>query len=234
MKTLSIIALAALSVSMTSCKFISISEKGQAEAVSHVWKASESFTTKAYEVSDFNELRVSIPCKLVYVEGKPFMDINCPDNLPEILKVECSDGQLSIGLDPSVSRMKHLKDVTITVSSSKLNRLATSGAVDVETPMGMTTDEFVAEFNGAADCKMGPLKSGKVRIKANGAADLDLKGLDCESLEIKVNGAGDCEIIGTTKTANIEVNGAGDIDIRGLNYDNIDSKVNGAGKIRRK
>lgn len=229
-KYLILLSACLLGIFVTSCKFIRYN--GENEVL--VEEDNGETSVRDYTVEAFSDLEISIPSEVKYTTGKASLSIACTDTQADNLKVEQNGDQLTI----SYKNKKNFigisgKKMTIYISSDKLNKLTTNGAIDFEADYGIKADDFRASFNGASETDIEGLEANDVNITLNGAGDLTIEGLNCRHISLSGNGAADCEISGEAQSGNMSVNGAGTIDIRKLKIDNLSSSVNGAGKIMR-
>lgn len=241
MKKILTIALAAASLlTLTSCRFVTISDELKEELKDNViWNngrsekitASDNYITRNEVTGEFHSLTCNLPGDVIYTPGDCTASINAPDNVLDHVTVTNEGGTLVI--KSNVNSIRNLKKITINISSPVMEELLFNGAVDFKAPEGITALDFRATVNGAGDMDIDGLKAGKALLTVNGAGDATLNDIDCDAITVAINGAGDASLSGRAGSADLTISGAGDIDARSLDCIDINTKVRGVGSIKR-
>ncbi|MCR4860214.1 MAG: DUF2807 domain-containing protein [Bacteroidales bacterium] len=244
MKKISILLAAAALLTLPSCRFIKVSDEIKQEIKDNITvnynngdsdaesiTPSDNIISRDFVSGDFQSLRCNVPGDIRYTPGDCAVSVSGPDNVLSHLLVQNENGALVIKFDGV--RVRNLKNLKIDLSSPVLEDLTVNGAADFDAPQGISSLDFSAVVNGAADLDIQGLKTGKARIVVNGAGDAEINGIDCEELVVSINGAGDAEVSGHARKADLSISGAGDIDASSLKADEFNSKVRGIGQISR-
>lgn len=239
-KILTLTLAAATLLTLSSCRFVTISDELKEELKDNpVWgsagseriTASDNYITRNDVTGEFHALSCNLPGDVIYKPGDCAISIYAPDNILDHVTVSNEGGTLVV--KSNVANIRNLKKIVINVSSPVMEELVFNGAVDFKAPEGITALDFHATVNGAGDMDIDGLKAGSARLTVNGAGDATLNAIDCDAITVAINGAGDASLSGKAGSADLTISGAGDIDARSLDCADINTKVRGVGSIKR-
>jgi len=197
-------------------------------------------------VSSFDGIEVSGAFD-VYLKqgGVEEVIIEADENLQPVITAEVHGSTLVIDTKKPINHPTSLK---VYITFKDLNKIETSGAVDIVTESKLTLNNLSLHSSGASDVRM-ELAVKKLDLNCSGASKLRLAGtatevtadlsgacdifgfeLICETFSIELSGAGKAQIH-VTKKIDAEISGAGSVHYKG-NPTIINQTVSGAGSIK--
>lgn len=228
--TLPFMAIILLTVS--SCKFGCV-------------KGSGHMITESHKMGDFKQIDISGGFKVNLKQDSSLnVSITADDNLMKYIRTSDDDGRLHIYTKKSLCGSGEL---VINIGVKNLEKIKSSGAIDVTSDGKIVTKDLSFELNGASKINM-ELDAANVTTEGSGSAEIHLKGqatshkvelagsgkiyaLDfvVGSYDIETTGASHCEI-NVLHDLNVNTTGASDIQYRG-NPANVNSHKTGASTL---
>jgi hypothetical protein len=216
-------------------------------------KGDGKLVTKTITVSDFSKVKIEVPVKVNYSQGKSAgnLEFTTDSNLWEYYDIYTKNDVLYIKLKDEFrnnTRIKATKSL-ITISSEELDKIEIIGSGDIHFRTVFTSEKLSIDITGSGDifanqypiqiedCSINITGSGDVRlagniqnakIKITGSGDV--KALDCEiaQLNISISGSGDVKASVTDKL-DVRIAGSGDVKYKG--NPEITTKISGSGKV---
>jgi len=197
-------------------------------------------------VSSFDGIEVSGAFDVVLKQGSiEEVVVEADENLQPVISCEVHGSTLVIDTKKPINHPTTLK---LYITFKNLNKIETSGAVDIVGENKFTLTGLSLNTSGASDVRLD-VAAGKLDLHSSGASKLRLTGtatdvsadfsgacdmfgfdLVCENFTAEISGAGKAEIH-VTKKINAEISGAGNIRYKG-NPTNVNQSVSGAGSIK--
>ena len=224
MKKLALIALAALSLTLTSCVF-------NVNASTQTGERS----AKEYSLRGFNSLEVSGDFIVNVAQGPYNVFLDIPAEFEQYLHFHIHDKKLHLSYENVPVKLRRLlnrKDFrsVANISLPDVKGIDVLGACDLKA-IGLDVRELDIDCQGA--CKMEVEGSfGDLDVECSGATSLLLSG-NAESFEVDCEGASKvkaAELI--CEKASVELNGASYASVRAIEH--LDLECNGASKIEYK
>ncbi|MDE6266885.1 MAG: DUF2807 domain-containing protein [Muribaculaceae bacterium] len=253
---LSILALAALSISAVGCKIYVNGDNsdgsGQSVTVGSGKRieASANQLSKTLDVENFNAVKVSGNIQVLYVESPTTeVEFTAPDNVMEYYKYKVKDGELKVWLDGKVS-INYPGDIQspkLLIKAPSITGITLSGAsgfvtkalrapeseieIDLSGASSLTVEnvnckKFDAEISGASSVKIADIKAGVVDLECNGASNASMVA-DVEAIEVDCSGASNVKLSGKATSAIYECSGASQISASKLEA--VNGKANASG-----
>lgn len=158
-------------------------------------------------------------------EEEPSVAVSTNTNISEKLKLEVSEGVISIEGDSDL----YFKPTEFTINiSGKLKDLDIGDAfkLNIEQP---DMDEFKLFIRGASKGTIKLGKTDKFELKTNGGANVTIEG-ECDKAVMDINGVGIIDAYGLiAKEAEVSVNGAAKLYVYAS--EKLTASVNGIGNI---
>jgi hypothetical protein len=215
MKTLSLLAICTLILSLAACELDS-GIKGSGHVVT-VQQPVGQFT----EVSGRGALRIE------WHSGAPSLSITTDDNLIEHFEARTTGNRLELRMR---DRVRPTHGIKIAITSPSLNGVRLSGAADL-IAHGVSGSIFAVESKGATSITLDGTVD-ELLADLTGASEVKAKGLQAKVVEISTTGAADAWVTATEKLR-VAITGAGDVTYSG-NPQTIERKITGAGTIHHK
>jgi len=168
-------------------------------------KGSGNIVEIDYNYSDFEKVDVSDAFELTVIESDTFfVQIRIDDNLAQYVKVQNSDGWLSIGMiDGHSYNRAHLK---AEVYMPKIIELEGSGASVITSNSYNDSTDFRLELSGAS-VYTGTMAANNYEVMLSGASVINISG-SCENFYIDASGASIANVNGTCSNQYIDASGA--------------------------
>ena len=225
-KTMSLMALAALVVLVSSCN----------------WKVEKHFkgsngpkVTKNIEnVAPFERIRIDAPCNVYFTQGDTTMVkvVASDAEVMEKFKVTVDDGCLDIRMKgKGWSNWKKKRSATIYVSSPDLIEVDMHGAGNFEVEGQLDTDTLRLRLKGAGNMDFPNIICDRIEAHLKGVGNMDFHQLQTQQAEISLRGVGNIDAhFVKSGSVRCTLQGVGDIDLSG-EVKSLVKKVQGTGKI---
>ena len=203
--------------------------------------------TKNLEIDDFTAIDVSNGWKVELIPGQPKqMVVRANKNLIDILKVESSNGKLSISAEDNIgkadsklikvyfdNKLKSIEASSASDISAKEQLVFESTSIDASSAadikLNIKADNLEVEGSSSADIEL-IAESKKIRIDASSSADINIEG-KFKDLKAKASSASDIYLSGTSKNVDLEATSGADIDAKDLEAKYIEAEATSAGSI---
>ena len=227
-----------VAVSLVQCNFNWDGEKVSGEG---------PILTKNLEIDDFTAIEVSNGWKVELIpDQSKQMVVKANENLIDILKVESSNGKLSISAEDNIGKAdsklikvyfdKKLKSIEANSASDisakkqlifETTTIDASSAADIK--LNIKAEDLVVESSSSADIEL-IASSQKIRIDASSSADINIEG-EFKDLKAKASSASEIYLSGISKKVDLEATSSADIDAKDLEAKHIEAKATSAGSI---
>jgi hypothetical protein len=214
MNQITILALAAFSLSLSDCRWFGVRGNGRV-------------TTEERPVAAFNEIHADGNFDIEWRNGLPELSIKTDENLLPYIESTVTDNKLRLHIR---ERILPTHGAKVVVSSPTRSAAQLRGAIDMKVPQ-LSGGTFAIETRGASDVTL----DGTVDLlvaEMTGASDLKAKSLQAKTAEISTTGAADA-IVNVSEALRVTITGAGDVVYYGTPK-TIEKHVTGAGSIRHK
>jgi hypothetical protein len=172
-------------------------------------RGSGEVTTRDYDVSDFDRIRVGRALDIEIVPGETHsLELTADDNIMRYITVDQRGDTLVLDVDDDVSlrRATHRFEVAV----PELERL---------------------ELHGAASAQLaGFFIDGDIELALSGASELEGTGIKVASLHLDLSGASEVRLEGTGDTADVRASGTSFVELRDLTVAEADVQLHGASK----
>lgn len=226
-KTLYIIALAALSLSLTSCL----------RKASDVYGEDKSIVAEAHP---FRLLEVETACVVHFTQDSVTeVRLTGPEKLVDEVAMEYKDSTLRVFQDNKIKDDRYIrlgeaatKFLHIYISSPTLDGVTTVGSGYLEASSVTTDRLFNVIIAGSGSVGVKHLTAPKLTISVRGSGNLNVEKADIGALETVVAGSGNISIDATgTQTASLTVSGSGNTDATLHRAGDVSASVHGSGNI---
>jgi hypothetical protein len=194
----------------------------------HGEKGNRDIVKTMHQTGSFDRLHVSGIFKVILIEGdSPLVEVETDSNLQEHIRIEVTDGLLTLSTNPHVSIDPSRLDVYITVN--RLKELRTSGASSITSRHTLSADHLNIQISGASDLNL-KVRASSMKTHVAGAANVKLNG-DVREHEIRISGVAsvNCSDLNTLQT-DVSISGAGTAKVHAENE--ITASVSGVGSIQ--
>ena len=225
-KTMSLMALAALVVLVSSCN----------------WKVEKHFkssngpkvTATLPNVQPFERIRIDAPCNVYFTQGNTtkVKMVASDSEVMKKTKVMVGGGCLDIRMKgKGWSNWKRKRSVSIYVSSPDLIEVDMHGAGSFNVEGDLDTDTLRLRLKGAGNMDFPNIICDRIEAHLEGVGNMDFHQLQTQQAEISLRGVGniDAHFI-KSGSVRCTLQGVGDIDLTG-EVKSLEKKVQGTGKI---
>lgn len=208
-------------------------------------KGSGHQISETHQMGDFTQIDISGGFKVNLKQDSSLaITVNADDNLMKYIHTSISGDRLRIY---SKINLCSSGEIVINIGVKNLDRIKTSGAVNVNSDGKLTTKDLSIDLNGASKINMD-INAANVTTEGSGSAEINLKGQASShrislsgsgkiyafdfvvgSYDIETTGASECEI-NVLHDLTVNTTGASDIKYRG-NPSNINSHKTGASTL---
>jgi hypothetical protein len=215
MKRVPILILIAVSLAVTSCRWLGIRGNG-------------NVGTEQLPVADFSELQADGHgmFDIEWRSGPPALSITTDQNLMKYVEARVIDNQLRLHVRERILPTDGLK---VRMSSSNRTSARLRGASQLVAPE-LTGNSFAIETTGASEVKLDGTVN-RLLADMTGASQLNAKSLQVRTAEISTTGAGRVDV-SVSETLRVMITGAGEVTYRG--NPSVQKHVVGAGEVRHK
>ena len=172
-------------------------------------RGSGEVTTRDYDVSDFDRIRVGRALDIEIVPGDTHsVELIADDNIMRYITVDQRGDTLVLDVDDDVSlrRVTHRFEIAV----PELERV---------------------ELHGAASAVLDGFTFGDgIELDLSGASELEGTGIKVTSLHLDLSGASEVRLDGTGDTADVRASGTSFVELRDLTVAEADVELHGAGK----
>ncbi|MBO7446013.1 MAG: DUF2807 domain-containing protein [Bacteroidales bacterium] len=200
--------------------------------------ASGNAVTKEFIHKPFTAVDVNFIGNVVVRYGNQHKtEITADDNIIEHVKIQVTEGKLSICMDDNISYEKAILRVDIT--TPHLKELAMRGTCDVRIE-SRTEPQLTISKSGTGDCIVNCVKvENSMEIHSNGTGDVIIPTdgpLKAKSLLIENSGVGDITINASSINESLTISNLGTSDVKvnlmGIPTEDITLQNKGTGDIR--
>ena len=212
---------------VSSCTFVRFDGSSVGKRI----VGSGNVGTKSFEISDFSQIELKVPCDVRYeiVSGEPYAYATGYENILDILSFEVKGNTLKIKFKGDFAVIQD-GNIDIRVGSKSLNALAVAGSGDFEAE-NLHSENFSIAMQGSGDVSINGLNTNSLSADIAGSGDIKISGLSGQSANLAIAGSGDIKLSGKVDEVKAAIAGSGDIDIKGLKCKNVNSDVLGSGKV---
>ena len=172
-------------------------------------RGSGDVVTTAYEVGDFDRIRVGRALEVSIAPGETHrVELIADDNVVEHITVDRRGGTLVLDVDDDVSLRRATQRFEIAMPD--LERVELHGAAQVE----------LAGFTVPS----------RLELDLSGASELDGTAIEADVLKLDLSGASEVRLDGTGRTADVHASGASFVELRDLTLVDADVDLSGASK----
>ncbi len=245
MKTLRILALAALTLSLAACK---VSVNGGGNAV----EPSVSMTTRDLSVTQFTSIDINNAINVRYVQTDScYARLTAPDNVMPYVRFKQNGAEIVASIETPDMHFSPSPNVTLEIGSATLTGIDLSGActmtfeslsttnLDIEVSgattfkgNSITATEVEIEATGASTATVSTIKAMNVDLDASGASNVTATVIDAAVVKADASGASGVTVSGTAQKAVLEASGASSVNAKGLKTDKVSSSTSGASSVK--
>ena len=206
-------------------------------------KGSGHQVSETNKVADFNKIKISGDFVVNLKQDSSLnVTLTADDNLLKYIKTEVDDNTLEIKTRRSICSGGRF---VINIGIRNLEKLASSGAVEIDGDGKITTGDLDIDLSGASKVNLN-LNAANVTTRGSGATELDLTGQASShhvkmsgvgkvyaydfvvgDYEISTTGAGDCQI-NVLHSLRVHSTGASDVKYKGNPSDVTSDKLGAA------
>lgn len=221
------IAIAALSLSLTSC----------------LKKAKEVYgpeTSKVIEAQPFNSIALATPGVIHFTQDSAVsVKVTGPEKLMENLKIEYKDSTVSIGMKDKSSLNKWINlgnsnrtTLHFYITAPDLSEVMIAGSGAFTTDRLEASGPATFTVLGSGDIEIKYLKAPELSVRVAGSGNMDVDKADTEVLDLAIAGSGNMDIDSyNTREADLTITGSGNIDAGLHNAGDVRVDVSGSGNI---
>ncbi len=164
-------------------------------------------TTETREVSDFNQIEISVPLEIEVIKGETCsLEITIDDNLLQYVVTTVENGRLKVFSDENLAVRASGK---LRLTAPAISRVSLAGAVS----------GTIEELNGDA-----------VELSLAGSSDVTV-GLQAEKLALEIAGSGKVATSGICQKLDISIAGSGTVHSEDVQAKDVAIAISGSGKV---
>ena len=187
--------------------------------------------TKTYEVSNFNEISISVYSTVELKQGSTSLKIEGDEELIEKLEVKVSGSELIIKRKNGWGNYNSNDRLKIYVQTPKVNEINMSGSVKLNAPNSIETDKLDIDISGSGQCDFNNLTAKEVDLDISGSGNMTVSGAQkVDRFSLSVSGSGKLHAANLPVdhfNASISGSGRAEIHCTGL----LEASIAGSGKI---
>ncbi len=188
-----------------------------------------AYITETRDIRDADEIELSIPAKLTFIEADSFTCIIvAQQNILEAIKTKTNGDQFEIKSNRNLSTEKPIQ---IVISLPVLSGVTVNGSGDIAGLNTIKEEKMNLNINGSGSIQLdGNINAANSTI--NGSGNITLKGKNAQQ-KIAINGSGDFHAFEMESAEiKISITGSGDADV--FATESLKSEITGSGNIRYK
>lgn len=164
--------------------------------------AASSFSTRTYNLRDFNAIDVGNVVKVVYSQGTAYsVKLTGRADLLSEMEVKVKDGALKVSAKRtkrlSKLKKKDMPDGThhfiLHLTAPRLERIFLSGVSTFETS-AMTSENLLVRLGGVSKLNVDRIECPEVNLSVSGCSHVRVKTLACSRYDADVSGASKVDI----------------------------------------
>ncbi len=207
--------------------------------------------TQKKEASNFDEISLSVPGKLILTQGNSYsVELEGYESDLNKIETEVRANTLLIKLKKNHYRIKNVI-LRVTMPEIKELNVAGSGIIKAATPI--KAEDLVADISGSGEICIDKLNANNLELDISGSGNIKLTGTGkLQTLKFSISGSGDIDACGlevsdiegdisgsgsaciwATDALDADIAGSGRISYKG-NPEKLHTNVSGSGKIRKK
>ena len=218
MKNLIIVAIAIISLSLTSCEDY-ITGEGMV-------------VTETFDLNDFSNIETNASFDVVVSQGPDQkIEVEGQQNIIDRVQLNVSNGTLKMDLENG--NYKNI-ELTVHITIPTLDRVVSSGSGDIEIKE-LEGDDLEIKTNGSGDVNATDkiTLTNEMKIDNDGSGDIELDDLVADEVTALIQGSGKLEIKdGSTQDLTITLQGSGDIQLYNLQSEDVTVTSQGSGDIQ--
>lgn len=192
----------------------------------YVLSGSGNVETRSYNLSDFEEIKISSTYKYEISHSDIFsVTVTTDDNIFDYIDISQDNKLLAIGLKPISIHGSITLEVAVQLPTLKY--LEASGATS-GTVSGFTTEEETKIIlSGASRLTLDQITSGSGQLDVSGASRVG-GSLETENLKVDISGASRVELEGKCSVLDARVSGASTLDASAFTCGDVSANIDGA------
>lgn len=191
---------------------------------------SGKMVTEAFDVQDFDQIRVGTSGVLYLEQGDEFsLNIEADDNILPLLDVEVEQGALILRSEPDITPLQ-FETIIYRVTLPELSLIDLSGSADIRVEE-FSADSLSVNINGSGDVTFVNLDVATLAVRISGSGDMILPNVSANSILAEINNSGLMDITGETEGLTVKVSGSGDLLAKKLKAFTAEVAVNGSGDV---
>lgn len=238
MKNLFFLAIAIISISLTSCQDII---RGEGMVV-----------TETFELDDFDKIELKASYDVIIKQGTTQeVVVEGQQNLIDRVELNVSGSNLELDLQNGSYRNMDLKvhitvptlekvfnnasgDITIEEFEAEDLEFLIKGSGDINaTDIIIVSDKMIMDVDGSGDMELDDLVADEVDAFIDGSGNLEVKDGSTKELEIKNTGSGDMKLFDLqSDDCKVTSKGSGDTKVNAM--DTLDVELTGSGDVKYK
>ena len=180
---------------------------------------SDKVIERNLNVARFSKVEMYTSADVKFVQGtRTSVRVVGNADLVDNLTIEQSRGCLALkskGGRTLTWGNRRKSQLTVYVSSPRLDGVKIIGSGDFDANGYIDTDNLDVQVNGSGDVKIGRVTCKNLKCKLQGSGDMSVGSAICTSADFTLNGSGDMDVKRLKAVnANLQVNGSGDLDAR--------------------
>lgn len=189
---------------------------------------SGNIVTRPFEVSDFDQIRLSTSGNLYIEQDEQFsLTVEADDNILPALNVDVTMGVLRLTADPKYTAIKDTRLVyRVTLPDLAALDLSSSGDIFVG---DMQTPSLTITVSGSGDVVFSETEIDALEINVNGSGDVTFESISAKDITASIYGSGDISLRGVADTISIPLSGSGKVFAEELRTRAADVSISGSG-----
>jgi hypothetical protein len=183
------------------------------------------------EVSDFTQIKYSLPCSIEIKQGDvSSLTLEGSNEVLSKIITKVEDGTLKIYTEDHVS---HLGEVKVYLTVVNLEKFFLSGSGDAAFQSALKVKDIVFDLSGSGDMKIPQLTADDAELKISGSGNINISGLVGNKLDVSITGSGDIKASDLkAKDAIVKITGSGSVEVYA--EANLKTNIVGSGSVHYK
>lgn len=230
MKQLTCIILLLAGLTFNSCA--SAQNKTETNTHTYVVKGTEADDWKAssrtLQVKKVTDILANIPLHVYYTQGsQTSIRLEGPKNILDRIKVEDTDGRLSLNYDKTVTQGAIIRCY---LTCPQLQKVVGNSVCNFDATGAVRFDQFSYVGSGVCNIKFADLSCPDFSLTINGVCNSTIHLKDGKQVNISNNGVGNITATLQSKVVKVSNNGTGNIRLT-VDCEQLKSSNNGNGKL---
>jgi hypothetical protein len=197
----------------------------------NVVRGSGSIQQEDRQVSNFEQIVLSIPAQMVLTQGESeILEISAEENLLPYIETKVENGILTIQATPELTMLRPTQEIVINLGAIEVSSVTINGAANIQSE-SLSASSLSLTINGSGNIDIGQIEAQNFKATISGSGEMKFGNVIAETTSLNINGNGKYSLAGESVRAQMTINGSGRIETNEFACEDVQVSISGAGNV---